>query len=121
MNETLKNAIVRAVGGRQYLEDVYHHGADAGFPNFTYLSDTTRFFRRHRREIVELAEETARDMGESVLDMIASFPCLHSDVSTDEIARVLYGQWHDDDTHVMVANAMAWFALEAVARHVCES
>lgn len=76
MNQKLINAVIRQLGGRDYLRDVSNHGASGGFPGFTYYTDTIKFFRNNRKEIVELVNEYAQDMGESALDMIAQFNCL---------------------------------------------
>lgn len=117
MNKTLKNAVIRRVG-KDSLRDVYNHGADAGYPGFTYYTDTCKFFRTHKKAIIELAEEIAGDAGENFLDMIKGFRALNGDYTTSEIAQVLYGPWKDTDHHTAVGNIMAWFALEEVAREV---
>lgn len=119
MSNKLKNAVIRRIGGKDALRDVYNHGADAGYPGFTYYKDTCSFFRRHKADIVSLAEDMANNLGENPLDMIASFNCLHGDYSTSEIGKVLYGRWNDsDDTFTIIGNALAWFALEEVARSI---
>lgn len=120
MNSTLKNAVIRKVG-KDSLRDVNEHGADGGFPGFIYYTDTCAFFRRHRKAIEELVAEMAGSLGEDVLKMIAGFRCLGGDFSEVEIGRVLFAPWKDDDAHQMIGNALAWFALEEVAREVCDN
>lgn len=117
MNTTLKNAVIRRIGGKETLKDVMNHGIDGGFPGFIYYSDTTAFYRRHRKAINEMAEEMANDMGENVLDMIAGFRCLNG-FSTAEVGKVIYGTWEHTDEHTAIGNAMAWFAAEEVARDI---
>ena len=78
------------------------------------------FFRRNRQSILEMAEQMADDVGyPGMLAMIASFGCLKDcKFSQDEIAKALYtskGE-HTDG----IQNAMAWFALEEVARSYCD-
>lgn len=119
MNKTLQNAVIRRIGGKEALKDVMNHGADAGYPGFTYYTDTISFFKRHKAAIVEMASEMADDMGtDTTMDLIKSFRCLNNDFTAEEIAQVIYGPWKDDDAHTMIANAMAWFALEEVARYI---
>lgn len=124
--EQLIRGVLRQLGGGaeawDSLRDVANHGADGGFPGFTYYADTVGFFKRYRREIASLAEEMADDLGENVSEMVAGFNCLggreRRSALTEylpSVNRCLYGgRVADDDTDV--ANAMAWFALEEVAR-----
>jgi hypothetical protein len=115
MNTKLTNAVIKQLGGRESLEDIANHGIDGGFTGFIYYSDTVKFFKKNRALILELAKEMASDLGENVIDMIAGFNCLTDDDETREsIARCLWGRVTDNDTQV--ANALAWFAAEEVAR-----
>jgi len=121
MNKTLQNAVIRRLGGRESLQDICNHGADGGYHGFIYYDDTCKFFRAHKLAIIELAEELAEDLGENVLELIKNFNCLHGEYSTAEIAKVLYGRWDNNSNyHTQIANAMAWFALEEVARYICD-
>lgn len=113
--DTLERAVIRRIGGKAALRDVCRGGADAGFPGFCYYSDTTAFYRRHRKAINDMASELAGDIGENVLDMVKGFRCLNGDYSTSEIAQVMFGKWQDTDEHTAIGNALAWFALETVA------
>lgn len=73
--------VARQIGDKDRLEDVARHGADAGYPGFTYYSDT----------------------GAAKAEYLPSvYRCLGGGRLTDE-----------DD---IVANALAWFAAEEVAR-----
>lgn len=138
VSEKLIRAVLRQLGGGkdaiEALNDVRHGGADAGFAGFTYYSDTVPFFKRNRKEIVALAEQQAEDFGVNVAEMVAGFNCLagrklkreyaerssqHNRAAINEfmpsVSRCLYGgHLTDDDTDV--ANALAWYALEEVAR-----
>lgn len=120
----LVRSVVRQIGDKGSLEDVANHGADAGYYGFTYYSDTVPFFKRNRKEIVELAERMASYFGQNVADMVAGFNCLAGSKGDKSeympsVCRCLYGgKLKDDDT--IVANALAWFALEEVARAFCD-
>lgn len=142
VSEKLIRAVLRQLGGGKdaidTLRDVNRGGADAGFAGFTWYSDTVAFFKRCRKEIVALAEQQADGMGENTCEMVASFGCLagsrlkhdrtdgydcrttaHNRAILNEympsVARCLYGGRLTDDD-IDVANALAWFALEEVAR-----
>lgn len=120
MTETLIRAVIRQLGGRDCLSDIARHGADAGWPGFSYYTDTVSFFKRNRRAIVELVERMAEDLGESPPDLVTGFNCLGGrdrakrSEHLPSVCRCLYGRIGENDT--TEANALAWFALEEVAR-----
>ena len=123
MPASLVRAVSRQIGGwesfENYANDITNHGANGGFCGFIYYRDTLAFFRRNRNAIMEMAEQMADDLGEGMLKMIAGFNCLRSDELTeDDIAKALYTSKGDDVTSIQ--NAMAWFALEEVARSYCD-
>jgi len=120
MNSTLKNAVIRAIGGKESLRDVYEHGADAGFPGFTYYSDTCKFYARHKHAINELAEEMADSLGDNVIEMVRNFNCIKGDYKPSEIAKTMYGRRNRQEQNDLcqIDNALAWFALEEVARDI---
>jgi hypothetical protein len=118
MQTKLKNAVIRQLGDRNALKDIYNHGASAGFPGFTYYKETVAFFRKNKKAIVELAEEMAESLGEDVLSMIKGFRCLDNSYSASEVGKIIYGRYNEN--LFQIANALSWFALEEVAREVCE-
>lgn len=118
MNEKLVKVVIKQLEDRTYLEDVVNHGASGGFPGFTYYHDTVAFFRKNKKEIIELAENLANDLGEDVTDMIKNFVCLKDyELSNSQIGKVLYGRFSDNGDNTTIMNALVWFALEEVARH----
>lgn len=134
MPAKLVRAVVRQIGDKESLRDVANHGADGGFCGFTYYRDTVDFFKKNRKEIVDLVNQMADDLGESAADMVAGFNCLggqglkyNSSDNDRRQARAEYlpsvyrclggGRLTDEDD--LVANALAWFALEKVARAFC--
>ena len=122
MDERIYKAVIKQLGGKESLEDVYNHGADGGFSGFIYHSDTIEFFRKNKKHIVMLAEDMSNDLGEDILSMINSFNCLKDyELSNSQIGKVLYGKFSDSDDNTQIMNALSWFALEEVARYVCES
>lgn len=100
------------------MRDVAKGGADAGFPGFCYYSDTSEFYSKNSYWVKQALIEQARDLGENVSDMVASFRCLRDQVSVSEIEEVLMGLGTDSSASLLVKNALAWWALEVVAYHV---
>ncbi|NBW22023.1 MAG: hypothetical protein EBR82_80125 [Caulobacteraceae bacterium] len=116
----LINAVKRQLGEnwKEDLENVLRcsSGAAGGFSGFIYYSETTQFAKKYRKSIVELLEEQAEDLGYSgSIEMVRSFNCLKGfDPNEREVARSLYGRPTEEDTQIL--NALAWYALEEVAR-----
>jgi len=119
----LTRAVIRATG-LDNLADIAEHGATAGFAGFTYHRDTVAFFQRHRALIVSRVKSLAEECGENPLDMVCTFSCLGGrnkpearEQYSESVARCLFGgQLTDQDDDV--ANALAWFAAEDVAREM---
>lgn len=113
---SLTRAVVRSLGGRDSLEDVCNHGAAGGFAGFTYYKDTLAFFGAHKADIMQLAKDMAADFGQDALQMIAGFQCLKDDkLSCMDVAEAING---DTENTTNVQNALAWFALEEIAREL---
>lgn len=135
ISEKLIRAVVRQTG-KENLEDIARHGVDGGFAGFTYYSDTIKFFKRQRKEICFLVHNMAEQIGEMPVQMVAGFNCLAGGKRSasaeferafakaaaeycPSISRCLYGgRLTEEDTNV--ANALAWFAAEEVARAMTE-
>ena len=113
-------AVVKSIG-LDSIPDVNRGGIDGGFGDFIYYKDTVAFFKKHRKDIVKMAEQMAEDMGENTVDFVACFNCLggkDQNARTEyypSISRCLYGGRLTDEDDV-VANALAWFAAEEVCR-----
>lgn len=117
----LIRAVVRQIGGwsefKESAADVANHGADGGFGGFIYYSDTMAFTKRQLSNIRTLAKDQASDFGTDSISMIAGFNCLNNyDVS--DVADALLNP--RSDCRKDVYNALAWYALEEVARSYVE-
>ena len=119
--DRLVKATAKQVGGKDALkemaQDVCIHGAAGGFHGFVYYHETALFFLKNKALIVEMAQEMADSLGEPLIGMIKSFSCL--DATEEEIGKTIYGTKKNCDQ--MVANALAWFCLEEVARHLTDN
>jgi hypothetical protein len=116
----LASIVLRQLGGgREAIDsakEAGQHGADAGWPGFTYHSETVPWARRHKRTILDAAHDLARDIGEGgAVALVCGFNCL-KDYDKAEVEAVLTGTSRDADTQTAVYNALAWFALEEVGR-----
>jgi len=116
--EELKTAVINQMDGiedfAEAAQDIVSYGAAGGFTGFIYYSDTIAFYTKNRKSILELARQQADECGYStVADMVAAFNC--TDLKPHQVEYVLtFGDESDDFTHV--ANGLAWYALEEVAR-----
>jgi hypothetical protein len=131
LSEKLIRSTIKQLGDKETLEDVYKGGADAGFCGFTYYGDTVNFYKRNRDEINSRVIEIAKEYGDLVADecgffkasgdpvkMVGSWRCMQGQ-NVMEIGRVIYGgRLGEDSTYI--ANGLAWFALEEVARAMCD-
>lgn len=119
----LIRATVRQFGSWEYFkesaQDITEHGAAAGFGQFVYYADTCAFYARNRGLIGALVSEMADSLGEDPLNMVQGFNCLGKDYTLEEVGETLYGPKNKHQTQV--ANALAWFALEEVARSFVDS
>lgn len=119
INPKLIGAVIRGCYGydefKQIAKDVTDHGAACGFGRFIYYSDTLKFTARNRVAILELLKQDADNMGGSMLQTLAGFNCLK--MRDDEAADGLYNSRSEYRTQVY--NALAWYALEKVARSYC--
>lgn len=125
----LIRSVILQLGGtvdaREKFPDITNHGIDGGFHGFIYYSDTVAFFKRNRNEITQLVESYAEEFGTTPVEMVAEFNCLKSSSSYEKletihsIGRCLYGGRLTDEDD-LVANALAWFAAEEVARAFCD-
>lgn len=121
----LAGIVLAQLGGGQdaiqSARDAANHGAVAGFPGFTYYTDTQAFVRRNRKRIAECVEQMADDLGEGgAIQLVQSFNCLCDDKPSERaVSAALYGGRGDDpDELTQVENALAWFALEEVGHAI---
>lgn len=128
INEMIKNSnipaklirsTVKQFGGfesfKESAQDVTNHSIAGGFHGFIYYTDTCKFFKKNRKEILEMAQSMADDFGQGMLEMVAGFNCMKSlDVSQDEIARAIYTG--KGEVVEQIENCLAWFAGEEVSR-----
>ena len=123
---TLIRAVVKNMNGwdsfKDSAQDVADHGAACGFGNFIYYTDTVVFTSKNRKIIAEYAAEQSKEIGyKDEIEMILGFNCLqHDNPIVSDIARALYGRLTDEDKKTMIYNALAWYALEEVARAYCD-
>lgn len=129
MKKTLKNfieysdidaklirAVVRQSGGWQSFQesapDISKHGIAGGFSGWIYYTETCDFYAKKQGTIVAIVEQWANDSNLSPIDFVSGFHCLDADKPS--IGKTLYGNKRQHDT--TIANALAWFAAEEVAR-----
>jgi len=114
-NPSLSRAVAKQCGGFETLKEiapnVARYGADLGISGFIWHSDTTEFYAKNRKAILENLENLAFDLGESAIGIVKQFKSLKR-YSMSEIGATLYGPKSKHET--AVANALAWYALEQI-------
>jgi hypothetical protein len=118
LSEKLIRSTIKQLGDKDSLQDVYKGGADAGFCGFTYYGDTVAFYKRNRDEINARVLELAEEFDEDPARMIMTWRCMNGE-KYGTICKVIYDGYLGDDA-VYVAKGLAWFALEEVARAMCD-
>ena len=125
----LASAVLRQLGGGRdaigLARDAANHGADGGFPGFTYSVDCRAFYRRNKKEINKAMSEMADDCGlGGLFDMVRGFGTFRHDESKptdEEIGSVMYGDGSDaGDMASRLYDVFAWFALEEVGRAIVD-
>lgn len=104
---------------KEIVQDVCNHGANAGFSGFIYYTDTVAFAKRNKKALLQLCKEQSEGFYgvlPGVCEFIADFNCVN--LSREAIAIALYTGKGDNVTEVY--NALAWYALEEVARRYCD-
>lgn len=86
------------------IRDAGRHGADAGWPGFTYTGDCVEFTRDNSELIYELLAEDADSMGYD------SIPALVVTFSRADMA----------DTRDGYDNLLAWYALERAGQYLAD-
>jgi len=130
MKKTLKNfinyssidaklirAVIRQSGGWQSFQDsapdIANQGISGGFNGWIYYTETCQFYVKNQGVIVDIVENWANDYNISPIDFVASFRCLDVE-DKPYVGKTMYGNKCQHDT--TIANALAWFAAEEVAR-----
>tara|TARA_R110002110_G_scaffold83329_1_gene216328 strand:- start:2133 stop:2546 length:414 start_codon:yes stop_codon:yes gene_type:complete len=109
----------------QLLSDVSNNdGASGGYGNFIYHTDTCKFARENMPLIIEQLKEDASNYGVDVFEMVSKFNCLEGEYPPYEIASIIFDQADEatinDGADTQILNALAWYALEEVARYVTD-
>ena len=86
------------------IREAGQHGANAGWPGFTYTSDCTAFYEQNKEDVWELLAARADGMGMTPLGLL-----MH-------LAECLPVMTHDG-----LATVLAWFALEETGRWLADS
>jgi len=122
--DTLTKAVLKQLGGgaeaRQTAREAAEHGADAGWPGFTYHLATAAFARRHKRAMVAALQDDASNFGQTTVDMLGAFVCFRRmnmmPCEVDALwaayltGTTLDGPLGDLEAHFL--DGLAWYALE---------
>lgn len=93
--------------------DIARYGISGGFGGFIYYADTLAFYRKFKRDILELATTDASELGTNLLEMIYNFNGM-KDIPREDIDAVMTGS-RNNDYDTTIKNCLAWYAAEQVA------
>lgn len=120
----LQKAVIKQMGydinkdKKEYM-DIFKNlrNAGDGYSGFIYYSETEDFYKKNKKEIINLAKELADGIGEqSYLNMILGFNTFkNSDITIDDVCEVIYANKKSNPYYQMLTNALSWFALEETA------
>ena len=119
--ESLVRAVIRQSGGlASFLEkapDISRHGISGGFGGWIYYSETEPFAKRHRADILKMAETQADEFGTTISEMVQGFGQFRGSKEKPTESEVwrAFTTGRDDSGHNLL-NLMAWYACEEVAR-----
>lgn len=118
----LINAVVNQLGGIENMmesySDICNQGAACGFSGFIYYTETVEFANRMINEIVDYAEEQAKEFEYKFgLEMVHSFNSYDSDWD-NEFSLLYFAKRKvksDNFDATCFLNLMSWYALEEVS------
>jgi hypothetical protein len=85
------------------LDEIRNNGLEWGIHGLTYYSQTTAIYERFNDEIWDYLCQDAKDMGQTVIELIASFGyCRRDNVGSQ----------------AQFANILVWYAVERVAQYL---
>ena len=120
IDSKLIDAVIKQIGGwtsfKEKASDITNSGASGGIRGFIYYSETIKFAENNRSFIKALLQTQVDECGDTFGNMLGNFNCLK--ISESEAYEAFYDK--EDDNYISVYNAMAWFALEEVARSYCD-
>lgn len=126
----LINAVLKQLGDKRGLEDIYRNAISGGYSGFIYYIDKHNFAMENRKSIIELLEEQTFELlgeqafdlsNDDVIEMVKSFNTFsRNGMDKDELKdlyRYLGGAKVEQGS---ITNIMAWYAFEEVARMFCD-
>jgi hypothetical protein len=117
VNNKLKKAVIDQLDTNSLIS-VYNNGAACGYNGFTYYAETIKFYQDNKKLILNMIHEQHLDIGyDSMCHMISSFNCLKP-YKTSDVELYLLGYDKDNNS---IPNALAWYALEEIARDYVEN
>ena len=121
-HKKLINAVLRQLGSKENIEDIYRNGINGGYSGFIYYTETHKFAIKNRKAIIELLEELAFHLYDNdVVEMVKSFNTFRRNGMDKDELRDLYRYLGGAKVEQgSITNIMAWFAAEEVARMFCD-
>lgn len=108
----LRNAVITDILSKgfddedthSYLSDIVNHGLQSGIVGgLIYYSDTTKFYKKHKKDIMEILKDLLQDCG------------------LKSPAELFGGKFDSDDyfiEEIQNQNLLAWFGYEETVRNI---
>ena len=117
-HKKLINAVLRQLGSKDDIENIYKNGIDGGYCGFICYTDTHKFAMKNRKSIIALLEEMAFHLYDNdVVEMVKSFNVFRRNGMDKDELRDLYRYLGGAKVEQLsITDIMARVAAEEVAR-----
>jgi hypothetical protein len=119
----LINDILKQIGSTEaFIElapKIAQTGAQEGYAGFTFFEETIPFAKKHREEIMDIANEEAKLSGTSAFALKGIHGHVTNGISKTDLAGAIYLPSHPRKEHAY--NALALYILERAAYKYCQA
>lgn len=108
---------IKQLGGyedfKEIASGIYSYGINGGYRGFGHHKDTVAFYRKNKKEIIEILISQAQEFGEDILTMISNFNCFIYHYTANKIFSALSRY---DEEYIQLYNCLAWYVAEEVVK-----
>lgn len=102
----------------QEMKDIASHGYSSGVSGFIYYSETSDFWKKHKKAIITtLQDEISGYSEKGFIESLNDFNSL-KDYSTDEIGQAIFGRYNSELD--VIYNQLVWACGENLAYRISE-
>lgn len=113
----VENWLDNADDKKTMLKDLLQHGCASGLVgDLIYYKDTSKFYDKHRKEILEMVEDYCNQTGENLQSFLShanNFPLSKEELKYEALVNGIGGLIRKNkDLADQIKNWLAWFAFE---------